>query len=96
MYFLARLFAALVVTRHCVAAHPQDVRGSQEELAKDVIEEERIAWVDLPSFDGMAHSKEFPKTPNDTLPPGWLKNIANDGTYYYWNVKTREAQWDRP
>jgi len=31
-----------------------------------------------------------------TLPSGWVRNIANDGTYYYWNLATRESQWERP
>jgi len=63
----------------------------------------RIAWVDLPSFDHMIDGttgKELPKQiiddPEDVLPLDWTKSIANDGSYYYWNLKTREAQWDRP
>jgi len=62
----------------------------------------RIAWVDLPSFDRMIDGntgKELPKQtvdPEDALPLDWTKSIANDGSYYYWNLKTREALWERP
>lgn len=62
----------------------------------------RIAWVDLPSFHNLVDGNtgnvmpDVPVHPDDQLPIGWVKNIANDGTYYYWNIHTREATWDRP
>ena len=61
----------------------------------------RVAWVDLPDFSDMVDSKgkvlePFPVDPEDLLPQDWSRNIANDGTYYYWNTKTREAQWEKP
>mmetsp|Transcript_16932 Transcript_16932/g.39107 ORF Transcript_16932/g.39107 Transcript_16932/m.39107 type:complete len:282 (-) Transcript_16932:99-944(-) len=62
----------------------------------------RIAWVDLPSFDHMIDGntgRELSNRtvdPEDMLPSDWTKSIANDGTYYYWNLKTREARWERP
>ena len=61
----------------------------------------RISWVDLPDFSSLKDGtgKELDENPIDTedlLPPNWLRNIANDGTYYYWNEETREAQWERP
>ena len=71
------------------------------DLPESLFQKARIAWVDLPSFEHMIDDtgKELPKHTNpleDVLPSSWVKNIANDGTYYYWNVSTREAQWDRP
>jgi cytochrome b pre-mRNA-processing protein 3 len=72
------------------------------DLPDDFHRKARIAWVDLPSFDGMIDGntgKELPQQPihpEDVLPDGWKRNIANDGTYYYWNVHTREAQWEHP
>ena len=72
------------------------------DLPDDFFKKARIAWVDLPSFDHMIDGntgKELPKQtidPKDTLPLDWIKSIANDGTYYYWNLKTREALWERP
>jgi len=62
----------------------------------------RIAWVDLPSFDLMIDGNTGKELPNrsvdleDILPVGWTKSIANDGSYYYWNLKTREALWEQP
>ena len=72
------------------------------DLPDAFFEKARIAWVDLPSFDKMIDGttgKELPKRvvdPEDALPLNWTKSIANDGTYYYWNLKTREAVWERP
>lgn len=61
----------------------------------------RVAWVDLPDFGNMVDSKgnvlePFPMDPEDALLENWAKNIANDGSYYYWNTETRHAQWERP
>lgn len=62
----------------------------------------RIAWADLPSFEAMVDGNtggvlpNQPVHPDDRLPLGWVRNIANDGTYYYWNVHTREARWEHP
>lgn len=72
------------------------------DLPDSFFQKARIAWVDLPSFDGMVDGntgKELPTLtvePEDILPVDWTKSIANDGSYYYWNLKTREAQWERP
>jgi cytochrome b pre-mRNA-processing protein 3 len=72
------------------------------DLPDDFFRKARIAWVDLPSFDRMIDGntgKEVPKQtvdPEDILPLDWTKSIANDGSYYYWNLKTREAMWERP
>jgi cytochrome b pre-mRNA-processing protein 3 len=62
----------------------------------------RIAWCDLPDFTGLIDGNTGHKLPDqpinqdDVLPDGWVKNVANDGTYYYWNFHTRKAQWERP
>jgi len=61
----------------------------------------RVAWVDLPDFSDMVDAKgkvlePLPMDPDDILPEDWARNIANDGTYYYWNTKTRKAQWEKP
>ena len=62
----------------------------------------RIAWCDLPDFTNLIDGntgKTLPDHPvyqDDILPSGWLKNIANDGSYYFWNLNTRKAQWERP
>ena len=61
----------------------------------------RIAWVDLPDFSNLKDGsgrilEEIPIDSDDILPKNWLRNIANDGTYYYWNEKTRKSQWERP
>lgn len=61
----------------------------------------RIAWVDLPDFSNLKDGsgrilEDNPIDPQDILPDNWIRNIANDGTYYYWNEKTRKAQWERP
>ena len=72
------------------------------DLPDEFFEKARIAWTDLPSFDQMIDGntgKELPNQtvdPKDILPLDWTKSIANDGTYYYWNLKTREALWERP
>lgn len=71
------------------------------DLPDQLYQKARIAWVDLPDFTGMvdASGKELDESPiddDDILPNNWLRNIANDGTYYYWNEETREAQWERP
>ena len=72
------------------------------DLPDDFYRKARIAWTDLPSFDKMIDGntgKELPEQPidpEDILPDRWVRNIANDGTYYYWNVDTRQAQWERP
>ncbi len=72
------------------------------DLPDSFFEKARIAWVDLPSFDGMIDGNtgqllpEQPVDADDILPINWTKSIANDGSYYYWNVKTREALWERP
>lgn len=61
----------------------------------------RVAWVDLPDFSDMVDSKgnvfePIPIDPEDLLPEAWARNIANDGSYYYWNTETRKAQWEKP
>jgi len=72
------------------------------DLPESFFQKARIAWVDLPSFDHMIDGntgKELPNQPidpEDLLPLNWTKSIANDGSYYFWNLITREAQWDRP
>ena len=72
------------------------------DLPDSFFQKARIAWVDLPSFDRMIDGntgKELPERHvalEDTLPLHWTKSIANDGSYYYWNLKTREASWERP
>lgn len=72
------------------------------DLPDSFFQKARIAWVDLPSFDRMVDGntgKELPEqpiNPEDILPLDWTKSIANDGSYYYWNLKTREALWERP
>lgn len=73
------------------------------DLPVSFFEKARVAWVDLPSFDRMIDGntgEELPMPPladeEEILPPKWTKSIANDGTYYYWNLDTRQAQWDRP
>mmetsp|Transcript_15533 Transcript_15533/g.35600 ORF Transcript_15533/g.35600 Transcript_15533/m.35600 type:complete len:258 (+) Transcript_15533:531-1304(+) len=72
------------------------------DLPDSFFQKARIAWVDLPSFDRLIDGNtgnELPQRaidPEDLLPLGWTKSIANDGSYYYWNMKTREAVWDRP
>lgn len=72
------------------------------DLPESFFQKARIAWVDLPSFDKMINGntgKEYPEQPvdpHDVLPLDWTKSIANDGSYYYWNLKTREARWERP
>jgi hypothetical protein len=58
--------------------------------------------VDLPDFSEWKDAKgnildEHSIDPDDVLPEdGWVQNVANDGTYYYWNLKPRDATWDRP
>lgn len=71
------------------------------DMPKEFFEKARIAWVDLPDFTKLKDDKgkeleEVEIDPNDILPENWLRNIANDGTYFYWNTKTREARWERP
>lgn len=72
------------------------------DLPDSFFQKARIAWVDLPSFDRMIDGNtgeelsKQPIDPKDTLPLDWTKSIANDGSYYYWNIKTREAIWERP
>lgn len=61
------------------------------DLPEAFFQKARIAWVNLPDF-----SDENPIDMEDVLPPNWIRNIANDGTYYYWNEETRDAQWERP
>jgi len=71
------------------------------DLPDELYRKARIAWVDLPDFSKLkdANGKELgenPIDPEDILPKNWVRNIANDGTYYYWNEETREAKWERP
>ena len=71
------------------------------DLPDDWYRKGRVAWVDLPDFSHMKDGRGgilegYPIDPDDVLPEPWVKNIANDGTYYYWNSKTRVATWDRP
>lgn len=61
----------------------------------------RIAWVDLPDFSDLQDASGKVMEPNeidadDILPDDWVPNIANDGSFYYWNTETRKAQWERP
>ena len=61
----------------------------------------RVAWVHLPDFDDMcdADGRALPENPmhqDDLLPDGWRGNITLKGIDYYWNVKTREASWEKP
>jgi len=70
------------------------------DLPESLFQKARIAWVDLPSFDHMIddNGKELAEQPislENVLPSGWIRNIANDGTYYYWNVSTRQVHWDQ-
>mmetsp|Transcript_32812 Transcript_32812/g.36733 ORF Transcript_32812/g.36733 Transcript_32812/m.36733 type:complete len:247 (-) Transcript_32812:108-848(-) len=70
------------------------------DLPESLFQKVRIAWVDLPSFDHMIDDtgKELPEQPiclENVLPSGWVRNIANDGTYYYWNLSTRQVHWDK-
>lgn len=71
------------------------------DLPDELYRKARIAWVDLPDFSKLkdASGKEIGDQPinaEDVLPKNWVRNIANDGTYYYWNEVTRQAQWERP
>ena len=71
------------------------------DLPEDLFGKARIAWVDLPDFSKMKDAKgkemeELAVDPQDILPSKWIRNIANDGSYYYWNLETRESQWERP
>lgn len=72
------------------------------DLPDSFFQKARIAWVDLPSFDRMIDrntGKQLPERSvnmEDILPLDWTKSIANDGSYYFWNIKTREVQWGRP
>lgn len=82
------------------------------DLPEDFYRKARIAWVDLPDFSDLQDGKgnilepivedsSSPSSNNnngddDELPKSWVKNIANDGSYYYWNTETREAQWEKP
>lgn len=71
------------------------------DLPNSFFQKARISWVDLPDFSCLKDGtgKELDENPidlEDVLPSNWLRNIANDGTYYYWNEETREAQWERP
>jgi cytochrome b pre-mRNA-processing protein 3 len=72
-----------------------------QDLPDELYHKARIAWVDLPDFSKMKDGKgkeleEVPIHPDDILPKHWVPNIANDGSYYYWNTETREASWKRP
>lgn len=79
------------------------------DLPEDLYRKARIAWVDLPDFSDLKDGKGSILEPivaaaaddeldddDDELPKSWVKNIANDGSYYYWNTETREAQWEKP
>jgi cytochrome b pre-mRNA-processing protein 3 len=73
------------------------------DLPGDLFQKARIAWVDLPDFSNLETGdakgtvlEEVPIDPEDVLPGNWVRNIANDGTYYYWDTETRKAQWERP
>jgi cytochrome b pre-mRNA-processing protein 3 len=81
------------------------IEAQYQNIAHDLPEESyrngRVAWVDLPDFSDLKDGKgnileEHPIDPDEVLPSDWVRNVANDGTYYYWNLKTREATWDRP
>jgi cytochrome b pre-mRNA-processing protein 3 len=81
------------------------IEAQYQNIGHDLPEESyrngRVAWVDLPDFSELKDGKgnileDHPIDPDDVLPDAWVKNVANDGTYYYWNLKTREATWDRP
>jgi cytochrome b pre-mRNA-processing protein 3 len=72
------------------------------DLPQSLYTKARIAWVDLPDFTNLTDDKgrelgEAPAMdPDHILPDHWIRNIANDGTYYYWNKETRDSQWERP
>eukprot|EP00980_Cylindrotheca_fusiformis_P028514 scaffold22607_cov123-Cylindrotheca_fusiformis.AAC.11 len=71
------------------------------DLPDELYRKARIAWVDLPDFSNLKDATGKVMEPNeidpeDILPTNWVRNIANDGSFYYWNTKTREAQWERP
>ena len=71
------------------------------DLPEDHFQNGRIAWVDLPDFDKTRDDRgnlldDVPVNPEDVLPEDWTRNIANDGSYYYWNTRTRESSWERP
>ena len=71
------------------------------DLPEALYQKARIAWVDLPDFSNIKDQNgtvlpEKPIDQDDVLPTDWTTNIANDGTTYFWNTKTRQATWDRP
>jgi len=71
------------------------------DIPSDSYNKARVSWVDLPDFSGMVDNngkalEEIPINTDDLLPKPWVRNIANDGQYYYWNLDTRQATWERP
>lgn len=71
------------------------------ELPEEYFREGRIAWVNIPNFDGMKDSKgnvleNVPLNPEDVLPTGWYSALTDAGKTYYWNPDTSMVQWNRP
>ena len=73
------------------------------DLPDELYRKARIAWVDLPDFSDLKDAKGKILEPimesdkaKESIPKFWVKTIANDGTYFYWNTETRESQWENP
>mmetsp|Transcript_4726 Transcript_4726/g.7186 ORF Transcript_4726/g.7186 Transcript_4726/m.7186 type:complete len:291 (+) Transcript_4726:27-899(+) len=71
------------------------------DLPDEYFHEGRIAWGDMPDFSGVKDNtgkllEDIPEHPDDVLPTGWLKAMADNGDSYYWKPETMHSQWERP
>jgi len=76
-------------------------RNIMQDWPYDYYRQSRVAWVNLPDYEGLCDAQGQPVEANpvhedDVVPKPWLRNITLRGVDYYWNPETKATTWTKP